>query len=115
MSSLSTTAAADDLEKFMRVEDSPGRAAAISTKLPAGDSWLAGAIETVEETGAYRHSVRAPLLDHDPVSPWEWDRTLKKYFPLLFSSTLVSSAKRFSMYCTGNNMTNRCRVVPCLP
>ena len=76
MSSLSTTAAADDLEKFMRVEDSPGRAAAISTKLPAGDSWLAGAIETVEETGAYRHSVRAPLLDHDPVSPWEWDRTL---------------------------------------
>ena len=28
--------------------------------------------------------------------------------------SLVSSAKRFSMYCTGNNMTNRYRVVPCI-
>ena len=76
VSSLFTTAAADDLEKFMRVEDSPGRAAATSTKLPGGCSWLAKAMETVEETGAYRHSIRAPLLDHDPVAPWEWDRML---------------------------------------
>ena len=43
------------------------------------------------------------------------DSSLFFYAPKIFPlATLVLSAKRFSMYCTGNNMTNRCRVVPCI-
>ena len=37
---------------------------------------------------------------------------IKRSCPRVLS--LVSTAKRFPMYCTGNN-TNRCRVVPFLP
>ena len=28
--------------------------------------------------------------------------------------SLVSTTKRFPMYCTGNNVTNRYRAVPCI-
>ena len=65
--------AANDYEKFMRLPDSPGHAAALSTTKPPGRTWLSEATDTIDDSKAYRHSERALLCEHDPVCPREWE------------------------------------------